>query len=79
MIQLRRLLAVSALAAAVALSAGAQETIYSVATADDYVAPLVNPAAVAVGNARGFAFALDYEHPDGGVSAETDGFSLLFS
>lgn len=52
-----------------------QELSYSLATADDYVAPLVNPAGVAVGNARGFAFALDYEPP--GVSREE--FSLFFS
>ena len=77
--QFRRLIVLCALAAAVVMSAGAQELRYSVATADDYVAPLVNPAAVAVGNARGFAFALEYQHPDGGFAAETDGFSLFFS
>ena len=72
-----------ALALLVAAPAVSQGTNYSVATADDFVAPLINPAALAVGNARGFAFALDYESfsadRSDGISADLEGFSLFLS
>lgn len=70
------------LAVLVVATASPDETSYPVATTDDFRAPLVNPAGVAFGNARGFALAVDYESPRVGseeVAADPEGFSLYLS
>lgn len=50
------------------------------ASTDDFRAPLLNPAALAVGNARGFAFDIGYENRSAaGFSAEVDDLSLFLA
>ena len=61
-------------------SAYAQFTAASHASGDDFRAPLLNPAAVAVGNARGLALALGYRNQSqNGFEADVDQVSLYLS
>ncbi|TVQ39411.1 MAG: signal peptide peptidase SppA [Spirochaetaceae bacterium] len=74
------LLAVAMLLLTVASTLAAEFGSASHATSDDFRAPLLNPAAVAVGNARGLAVALGYRNDQqSGFQPQADTVSLFLS